>query len=504
MIFSFAACGGDTSDDSAVPRSTDTDKISRVSKDNKTIEMPYSTEFSFNPISGSGLYNRAVGDLMFEGLFDLDDSMNPIPVLCEDFSTEDGIEYTFNIKKGIRFHDGTELTAADVVYSINQAKKSEMYSRRFACLKDISAASSTTVKATLKYSNYGFPTLLDIRIVKSGTLGNRIPTGTGPYVYSSDGPCLIPFDSYRDPDAVFTEMIGLVDIDSVDFAEAFESGQIDIVTVDPADNVYKYVNTDYDMYYFDTTILQYIGFNFGTFYIADPAVRTAISCLVDRNYISKTIMKNNVRSSPLILNPRFCSFYDNSWETGRGYSKERAGEILEAADIRDRNDDGWLDYPLEDNFRTISFKFIVNKDNPEKVAAAKYITETLNDYGFKTELAVLTWDDYLYALTTGDFSMYYAEAGIAPNYNFTPLLEPGGAMNYGKLTNNAYAELNYALLSADSEAAQMAAAKAFCDSIGENSPIIPICYKKYAVMTHRNQIEGFSPTISNIFFKKQG
>ena len=270
MIFSFAACGAGSSDDSETPSSTDTDKISRVSKDNKTIEMPYSTEFSFNPISGSGLYNRTVGDLMFEGLFDLDDSMNPIPVLCEDFSTEDGLAYTFNIKKGVKFHDGTELTAADVVYSINQAKNSDMYSRRFACLKEISSASSTSVKATLKYANYGFPTLLDIKIVKSGTLGNRIPTGTGPYVYSSDGPSLLPFESYRDPDAVFTDMIGLVDIDSVDFSEAFESGKIDIVTVDPADNVYKYVNSDYDMYYFDSTILHYIGFNFGSFYMPTP------------------------------------------------------------------------------------------------------------------------------------------------------------------------------------------------------------------------------------------
>ena len=400
------------------------------------------------------------------------------------------------------FHDGSILTANDVVYSINFARNNNKYSRRFDCIKEISASSGTAVDITLNYANYSFPALLDIKIVKSGTLGDRVPVGTGPYVYS-DGPCLLPFSSYRDKTKVFTERIGLVNIDSVDFAESFENGDIDIVTVDPADNIYKYVKTDYDIYYYDTTILQYIGFNFRSFITSDPAVRTAISCLTDREYITKTIMNNTVRPSSLILNPRLCGYYDSSWETGNGFDQKKAAEILEAANIKDYNEDGLYDYPLDDNFRTISLKFIVNKDDGNKVAAARHISDKLNEFGIKTELKVLSWDDYLYALSSGDYSMYYAEVGIAPDYNFNPLLESGGALNYGGLSNSAYSELVYALLAAEDGESRLNAAEDLCRSVAENSPIVPVGYKKYAVMTHRKQLEGFSPNVSNIFFKSE-
>jgi peptide/nickel transport system substrate-binding protein len=58
---------------------------------------------------------------VFEGLFTFDSAFNPQPMLVEDYSmSEDGLTYTFKLRSGIRFHDGSEVVADDVVASLNR------------------------------------------------------------------------------------------------------------------------------------------------------------------------------------------------------------------------------------------------------------------------------------------------------------------------------------------------------------------------------------------------
>ena len=159
--------------------------------------------------------------------------------------------------------------------------------------------------------------------------------GTGPYSYSSDdsGTYLVPYSGYRDQSRIFTDKITLVDITSLDFTSAFESGGLDIVSVDATEKIFKNVNTDYDMHYYSTTTLQYIGFNFNSSIIGDSTVRTAISSLINREYIANSIMSNSLGASPLILNPILSSSYDTAWEKGRGYNVKKAEQLIDEAGI---------------------------------------------------------------------------------------------------------------------------------------------------------------------------
>ena len=506
LVFAFslslAACGGSSGDESG---NSSGGASSENTNRNSSVEMPYTPGASFNPISGTNLYNLAAADLMFEGLFDLDENLSPVPVLCESYSTDDGIKYTFKIKSGITFHDGSPLTASDCVNSIVQAKGNTNYVRRFSCIKGISASSDTTFNVTLWYENYSLPALLSTKIVKSGTAGNSVPVGTGPYSYSSDdsGTYLVPYSGYRDQSRIFTDKITLVDITSLDFTSAFESGGLDIVSVDPTEKIFKNVNTDYDMHYYSTTTLQYIGFNFNSSIIGDSTVRTAISSLINREYIANSIMSNSLGASPLILNPILSSSYDTAWEKGRGYNVKKAEQLLDEAGIKDFDGDGWLDYPRDGgDYSGITINFIVNKESSEKVEAAEYITQSLQDAGFNVRLNILEWAEYLMALTEGNYTMYYAEVGIAPDYNFAPLLEPDGTLNYGGLSSEEYSDLVYAFLGAKTSEEKLSAAKSLCETVADKSPLIPIGYKKYAVMVQRQILDEFNPNCSNLFYRK--
>ncbi len=62
-----------------------------------------------------------VASQMFEGLFTFDSKFNPQPMLIEDYeAAADGLSYTFKLRSGITFHDGAEMTSADVVASLNR------------------------------------------------------------------------------------------------------------------------------------------------------------------------------------------------------------------------------------------------------------------------------------------------------------------------------------------------------------------------------------------------
>lgn len=477
------------------------DKISVSTVDNGQIDMPYDPNSTFNPITCTNLYNLAAADLMFESLFDIDMYGKAVPVLCESYSTDDGIKYTFKIRTGIKFSDGSTFTAADAVSSIVNAKGNLNYQKRFSSIAGISATSSDTFAVTLSYANYRFPSLLDIKVVKDGTFSVKAPTGTGPYVYSaSPEPRLVKNANYRDSSYHFTDSIRLVNLSENDFTSSFESGAVDIINIDPALGIYKYIKTEYDIKYYSSTTLQYIGFNYDTRVMGDSDVRTAISSLIDRDYIEKTIYSSCIQASSLVFNPRFAAYYDPSWEVGRGYNRERASQLLAKAGVRDYNGDGFYDYPDGNGgYTTFSIKFIVNSENDLKVETAEYITRVLNEAGFKVQLSVMSWEAYLLALSRGNFNMYLAEVGLSPDYNIAPIVERGGSLNYGGLSSTEYSDLVYKYLAAPDEESAVKAAGDLCTAIADKSPIIPIGYKKYAVLSHRKQMDGFTPTLSNIF-----
>ena len=72
----------------------------------------------------------------------------------------------------------------------------------------------------------------------------------------------------------------------------------------------------------------------------------------------------------------------------------------------------------------MNVRFIVNNDSTAKVLAARHIAEQLNSMGITTTLYELSWDDYMTALETGDYDMYYGELRLTPDWDLSYLFEP--------------------------------------------------------------------------------
>lgn len=471
------------------------DHVSAAAVGDSLFSLNYYPGQSLNPYSNTSAANLLVTSLMYEGLFKIDENFDFSANLCEDYSTEDGTSYIVTIKSGLTFTDGSGLTASDVVYSLNTAMDSRLYSERLDCIASVSAQGGSEVLIELKYANQRLPALLDVPIVKYGTGREDIPVGTGPYGYSEAGeyPLLKAWEGYRDYRSLPIQRVYLREYTVEDQVAAFEGSYLDLVVFDPTGSISLGYGGSYETRYFDTTYMQYVGFNMSGA-LNSPEIRRAIGFAVDRDYITDTIMGGNGIIATLAMHPNSAD-YRKAMAAGYEYSLQKMTEILVEQEVADTNGDGFLEY----NRKTISINFIVNNDNAYKVKAARKIAETLSGVGFDITLRELPWDEYTKALEKGDFDMYYAEVMLKADFDLSALLLEGGALNYGGVHDREYETLIRDYLSADEDGRGLAAVQ-LLKYIADTAPIVPIMFKTQAVLTHRGVVSGINPTQRNIFY----
>ena len=127
---------------------------------------------------------------LFEGLTQVDRDGSVKPVLAESWTiSDDGKTYTFKLRDGVKFHDGTDFNADDVKFSLERGKAADSANAQKAKFEQIDAVevvSPTEVKVTLKQPVGDFLTFLgtgDAVIVAPETAAENKakPVGTGPF-----------------------------------------------------------------------------------------------------------------------------------------------------------------------------------------------------------------------------------------------------------------------------------------------------------------------------------
>ena len=134
--------------------------------------------------------------LIFDGLTSLsEDGEKAVSDLATSWeSSADGRSWTFTLRKGVKFHDGTALTAKHVVGSVEYVlnpKTASQWRAKISTVTSIAAPDGTTVKLTLSAPNPELPVALSyVRIVDMDQIAtiNTAPNGTGPYKFKSFTP----------------------------------------------------------------------------------------------------------------------------------------------------------------------------------------------------------------------------------------------------------------------------------------------------------------------------
>ena len=108
---------------------------------------------TIDPHASNTTLTFVVGYHMFEGLYTLDNGLDPIPMLAADFPkySEDFRTYTISLRPGLKFHNGNSVTADDVVASLNRWGAMASAGRTlFRNIEGVKAVDELTVEITLK------------------------------------------------------------------------------------------------------------------------------------------------------------------------------------------------------------------------------------------------------------------------------------------------------------------------------------------------------------------
>ncbi len=473
------------------PDSSQTDDIIQNENFANYFGLTYYAGENINPVLVKTDMNRVLVDALYEGMIYLDDNFKPQPMLCENWEG-DGTTFRFHIKQDVTFWSGEVLTADDVVYTLQTAKRNieSIYNTRMADVESIYADDTNTVVITLSSPNVNFPSLMDIPIFREGSEDLTFSDGTGAYkpVQENGTWSLVAYENWHGGKVSEFDKIDLVNTTRSDAVQhSFETGDISLMRTERIGTDSVTVSGSVDIYKLPTTDMHFLGFanNIEPFNI--PAVRQAISLAIDRQGICSTQLQSFAEPAVLPVNPQ---------PEGQSTSVDRTAAIatLAASGVADNNNDGILEYQSV-NGRLASFttRILVNSENPFKVAAANQIAASLTAIGIKTSVEEVTFEEYQTRVLSGDFEMYYGEVRMTPDFDLRSIIMTGGALNYGRYSN---AQTDQLVIDARADEANKT--QLYTHFLAE-MPIIPVAFAKDQVVVRSNLIKGFSPSPNWIF-----
>lgn len=444
--------------------------------------LAYHQDLTLDPITcGEGL-QQDIASLLYEPLFTLDASFEPVPLLCESYSwDESGLVCTLQIRQGILFHDGSTLSAADVAASLRRAAASERYGYRLRQVTGITVSRGGQVVLTLSSPNRGLISLLDIPIAKQGTETQQVPIGTGPYLFTtgSESTYLQANSDWWQQKSLPVDTIPLVHAKDQDTAAyLFSSRRVELLTQDPTESPRttsaNTVETERP-----TTTLQFIGFNTASEVFSTAEARSAFSAGLQREMIASAFLSGHAQSAQFPI-PASSPLYPTDLE--QTYSYESTLSALRAAGF--------------DTGEVRELTLLVNEENSFRLAIAEYVAESLSLLDWEITVQALPWEEYLQALALGEFDLYLGETRLTADWDISSLVGTGGTLNYGGYTDAATDVLLQSFLSA---ADRSSAARQLCQQLQNTAPIAPICFRSCTVLTHTDVVEGLAPTTVSTF-----
>ncbi len=338
---------------------------------------------------------------VFEGLtrYNADGSISPALAESWDIS-EDGTVYTFKLRDGVTFHDGTAMDAEDVKFSLDRARAEESTNAQkalFAGIESVEAVDPLTVKVTLSAPNGAFPTNMawgDAVIVAPESVETNAtqPVGTGPFKFDrwvqGDRVELVENPDYwGEKPALKSATFKFISDPTAAFA-AMMAGDIDAFPGYPAPETLAQFEADprFQLLIGSTEGETILAMNNKSEKLSDPKVRQAIAHAINRQEIIDGAMFGYGTPIGTHFAPHNPDYVDLTGQSA--YDPEKAKALLAEAGVETL---------------TLSLKL-----PPPSYArrGGEIIAAQLRAVGIETEISNLEWAQWLEQVFRGkDFDL---------------------------------------------------------------------------------------------------
>ena len=341
---------------------------------------------SLDPHVDTDAGTRDVVFNLYEGLVKPTSDGGFIAAVASDYTiSDDAKTYTFTLRDGITFHDGTPVTIEDVKYSIDRYAEIQGESSAFSSLVDsVEVQDDKTLVVNLKESYSEFLPMMTIAIIPQSNedpVGN--PIGTGPFKYVSYTPGqnleLEKYDGYWQegvPSLDSVEFKFIADVDTA-FVE-LQAGTIDILKYLTSAQA-ETLGDDYNIVQGSMNLVHAMYLNSAYEPLSKTEVRQALCYAVDRDAINNFIFggKSHIIGSHMI--PAMSKYYEPEAETVYSYDPEKAKELLADAGYADGFD----------------LEITVPSSYSQHVDSAQIIADELSQVGINVTLNQVEWSTWL-------------------------------------------------------------------------------------------------------------
>ena len=339
---------------------------------------------------------------VFEGLVRFDESGAIVPALAQDWSvSDDGLVWTFTLQEGVKFHDGTDLSAQDVVAKFERARDPDSghtHPEYYAAISSVTAEDNSVVfelsepSSSLLY-NLARPDSVIYPAAKAETQASE-PVGTGPFVFAdyTEGSevRLEKFADYYGESVYLDEVVFRIIADPNTRFAALQAGDIDIIGTSLPPEQFQQLEADDALKgaQGNSTTEITLALNNAQEPLNNPLVRQAITHAIDKNAIVNGAMFGLGTVIGSHVTPSEPYFIDLS-ET-YPYDPERARELLAEAGYADGLE---LSFELPEPY------------NVER-RAGQVIAQQLSDVGIDIDLSVVEWGTWIERIFVGgDYDM---------------------------------------------------------------------------------------------------
>lgn len=401
-----------------------------------------------NPLQPVEREFMSLTDLMYEGLMYLDDDYMPQPCLAERYQvSENGKTWYFYLREGITFHDGTELTAHDVVATAEEILRlAEEGKGRYSTLKyfidSIQASDKLTVVIkTVNRPAYSFLYAMNFPILKASEVQAENPVGTGAYYLDifvpQDYMLLSSYTGWWQNTPDYGQIMVTFHSANRELISSYEYSRVDAVLTRAITAAqYRGGVTSYNIDY-RTTQLETLMMNNKVVELEDVRVRQAIRYMLNMDDLVDNVYFGMVTRTDTPLIPGTWTYYDDA-DGLQEYNKQKAIELLDES--------GWIDGDDEDTVRekvidgktrNLHLRFYVyeEQENSVRVEIANRITEKLLEVGIECKVETLSFNTAKARLKASNFDLALVAFNMdtAPDPGF--LLMSGNTANYGRYSS---------------------------------------------------------------------
>jgi peptide/nickel transport system substrate-binding protein len=437
-----------------------------------------------------------VGNLIYNSLLRANRNLRLQSELAASWRRLDERSYFFELRRGVHFHDGRPLTAADVKFTYESILDPAERSPKRGLLKHLVAVEQLgryELRFQLDAPHAPFVEQFTMGIVPAGSAsGSLPPIGSGPFMVQTldagEKVTLKANANYWEGKPPLAGVVFKSVPDAMVRVLEFKKGDIDFMQNDLEPDMLPWLkkNTGAEIGVHPGTTYQYIGINFTHPILKERKVRQALALAIDRDALIRHVLKEIGEAASGILAPI-------NWAYDAGvprwpYRPEQAKKLLDEAGFADPDGNG-----PRPRFR-LSFK-TTNIDLRRRIAEA--LKEQLQKVGIELEIRSYEWGTFFSDVKKGNFHLYsLAWVGVIdPDVQYqlfhSTSMPPAGD-NRGRYRNSEVDRLLERGRITFDEAERKRIYSDLQNILADDLPYLPLWWWKNVVVK-KPSIQGFVP-----------